>query len=76
LPAVATAAVPVYTEGNQVALSVDLAGQLRTVAGGELSADIVTWDNYKSQAVFDPMSRRLLELIWVKVSDLYTLLAN
>ena len=31
LPAVATAAVPTYTTGNQVALSTDLSGQLRVV---------------------------------------------
>lgn len=34
LPAVATAVAPVYTEGNQVALSTDLAGKLRTDSTG------------------------------------------
>lgn len=34
LPAVATASAPTYTEGNQVALSVDLNGNLRSTGGG------------------------------------------
>lgn len=34
LPAIATAAAPSYTEGNQVGLSVNLAGELRTEGGG------------------------------------------
>lgn len=34
LPALANAAVPSYTEGNSVLLSVDLKGQQRTLAGG------------------------------------------
>lgn len=36
LPAIATVAVPAYTEGNQVALSTDLTGQLRI--SGSISA--------------------------------------
>lgn len=43
LPAVATAAAPSYTEGNQVALSVDLDGNLRTSgAGGGLTEPVDT----------------------------------
>lgn len=34
LPALANAAVPTYTEGNSVLASVDLKGNLRTLAGG------------------------------------------
>jgi hypothetical protein len=34
LPAVATAVAPTHTEGNQVALSTDLSGSLRTAGGG------------------------------------------
>lgn len=39
LPAVATAAAPSYTEGNQVALSVDLAGALRSSGGTQYDED-------------------------------------
>ena len=38
LPAIATAAAPTYTEGRQVGLSTNLAGELRTEGGSALPA--------------------------------------
>lgn len=42
LPAIATAAVPSYTEGQQVGLSTDLAGKLRTDATQYTEGDVDT----------------------------------
>lgn len=39
LPAIATAAAPTYTEGNQVGLSTTLAGALRSTGGTEFAED-------------------------------------
>ena len=71
LPAVANAAAPSYTEGDQVLLSVDLAGSLRTSgSSGGSGADVVKINDINSQAVVDDSNRRLLEQILIEVQEL------
>jgi hypothetical protein len=71
LPAVANASAPSYNEGDQVFLSVDLAGNLRGSGGsGGSSGDIKNINGINSQAVFDNRNRKLLEQILVEIQEL------
>ena len=72
LPAIATAAAPSYTEGQQVGLSTDLAGTLRSTTGGGSgsSGAIVVRDGANNQRVYDQTLQRAIEDLTEEVREL------
>jgi hypothetical protein len=63
LPAIANATAPTYNEGDQVLLSVDLDGTLRSTAGSSTGGDITNRNGMDCQAVYDPVVRETCEQI-------------
>lgn len=73
LSAVATEDSPTYTEGQQVALSVDLEGNLRSSAGVGDTAQI---NGIETSYIHDELNRRLLEHLLLEVQELKRMFAD
>lgn len=72
LPAIANAAAPTYTEGDQVLLSTDLSGNLRTLASISISSlPLPPNAAQESGGNLDKINQYLEELL-IKETDVYT----